>query len=97
MTITKTSKLAKLMLSKAHDIRCFSLSNNFSGQPLAEKPVVWGERGKFNESLPLIEVSQQDFLARELNSRHAKLTVGTCGKYHIRVHANLWYEFLAEV
>lgn len=96
MTITKTSKLAKLAISHAHDIRCYSLSNNFSGAPLAEKPVVWGPPIGDNQYSSLVEVSQSQFLMKELKSRHAKLTGCSCN-YRIHVHANLWYDFMAEV
>ena len=95
MTVAKNTNHAKQAIAKAYDIRCFSLSNNFSGAPLAEKPVIWGGpvlQGRFTK---LVEVTQSEFLARELEVElHAKLTTRG-GKYTLHIHSNLWYEFAA--
>lgn len=103
VTITKTTKNAKQAIANARNIRCYNLSNHFSGEPLADKPVLWGTAvGDLSRSL--IEVSQSDFLFSELRSRHAKLSCAEVlqgsdwklnGHYCLHVHANLWYEFEA--
>jgi hypothetical protein len=94
MTITKTSNRAKQAIANAKDIRCFSLSNNFSGQSLAADPVVWGGPVVENRFTELVHVTPSEFLAKELiEGRHAKLTVSESGRYTLHVHSNLWYEF----
>lgn len=85
MTVARNTKKAKQAIENAKNIRVFSLSNDFNGKPLSEKPVVPGGE----------VVSQSEFLSRELNSLHAKLTSNEIGKYTIHVHSNLWYEFEA--
>ena len=95
MTITKTTKAAKQAIANAKNIRCYSLSNNFSGEPIQDKPVIWGGEIVNNQYRSLIEVTQSEFLERELNGRNAKLTKGESGKYNLRVHSNLWYSFEA--
>jgi hypothetical protein len=99
MTIPKNTRKAKEAIAHAHNIRCFSLSDNFQGQSLTEHPVIWGGpvvQGRFTQLIP---VTQSEFLKRELGIRHAKLTGplvhGTTGTYFIHVHSNLWYEFEA--
>ncbi len=92
MTITKNTKKAKQLIENAHDVRCFSLSNNFSGTPLPKECHVWG--GPHRD---LLTVSQQDFLAHELYISHStKLRQMSDGRYIIYVHSNLWYEFNAQ-
>jgi len=92
MTVPKNTKRAKAAIAKAHNVRCYSLSNNFSGEPLAEKPLIWGGEIRNNCYTQLIPVSQSAFLARELNSRNVMLSE-TNGHYTLHVHSNLWYEF----
>jgi hypothetical protein len=94
MTIPKNTKKAKQAIANAHDIRCYSLSNNFSGEPLAENPGFYGGPvvdGRFTQWL---RVSQSEFLAHELNEfRSAKLSENSNGSYSLHIHSNLWYEF----
>lgn len=95
MTVPKNTNLAKYAIANAHDVKVYSLSNNFSGEPLSDKPVVWGGPiidGRYRD---LIEVSVPEFMARELKSRHAKLTLACYGRYHLHIHSNLWYNFAA--
>ena len=93
MTITKTSHRASQVLQGARNIRCYSLSNNFSGEALAEKPVIWGEPKPGEHYRPLVEVSQVGFLRHELQSRSTKLSDSGNGHYTIHVHSNLWFSF----
>lgn len=95
MTIAKNTNKAKQAIANAKEIRCYSLENNFSGDLIADKPVIWGGEPINNQYRQLIEVSQSEFLTRELNSRHSKLTVGENGSYTLHVHSNLWYRFTA--
>ena len=94
MTIPKNTNRAKQAITNARDIRCYSLSNNFSGQPLTEKPTVWGgaivDGHRYRD---LLTVTQSEFLAHELE--HGKLSVSTEGRYTLQIHSNLWYEFIA--
>lgn len=83
MTIAKNTNRAKKAIANATDIRCYSLSNNFSGKPLGEKPVATSGE----------VVSQSEFLSHELAGLRTKLTMGENGRYCIHVHSNLWYEF----
>lgn len=95
MTIAKNTKRAKEILHNAHDIKCFSLANNFSGQPLPKECNVWGGpivNGRYRD---LLAVSPQEYLTHELNAYHCKLTQDSEGRYSIYVHSNLWYEFQA--
>lgn len=93
MTIAKNTNKAKQIISEAQNIRCYSSSNNFSGAPLSDNPVVWGGEVKAGVYQSLVEISQAEFLARELNSRHAKLTVSDHGRFTLHIHSNLWYEW----
>ncbi len=92
MTIAKNTLKARNVIKGAHDIRCYSLSNNFCGAPLVDSPAIWFPTPGANGGKVLVYVSQHEFLAEELNSRNAKLT--TSGAlFIIRIHSNLWYEF----
>lgn len=89
MTIAKNTKKAQSLIENAKNIRCYSLNNDFTGHELVSHPSVW-EGGK------IINISQPEFLRRELNGLHSKLTrYNDSGKYCIHVHSNLWYEFEA--
>lgn len=94
MTIPKNTKRAKQVLASARNIRSYSLSDNFSGRPLSEDPVIWGGPVVNNQYTKLVHIGQSDFLAYELRGLHTKLT-GESGRYCIHVHDNLWYEFEA--
>lgn len=89
MTVPKNTNRAKQAIATATDVRCYSLSNGFSGEPMIEKPVIWKE-GK------LVEVSQPERLTWELNQLRSKLIAGENGNYTIRVHSNLWYDFKSQ-
>jgi hypothetical protein len=89
MTIPKNTNRAKKAIANATNIRCFSLSNNFTGKPLAERPLVMGTDGES------AEVTRAELLSRELSDFRAKLTASESGTYRIHVHSNLWYEFEA--
>jgi hypothetical protein len=94
MTIAKNSKRAKVAIANAHDIRRYSLSNHFSGQPLSLAPTIWGGRIENNQYSDLIHVTQPEFLAHELHeTSSAKLSLNTDGRYCLHIHSNLWYEF----
>lgn len=99
MTIQKNTRQAREAIQNAREIRCYSLSNGFSGQKLSESPTIWGpsEGGQYPRA---IQVSQPEFLAHELNSLRAKLVLspnlGESPKhYYLHIHSNLWYEFKA--
>ena len=92
MTIRKNTNKAKQLIANARNIRCYSLSNNFTGQPLAERPRTWAPTA----NPAIIEVSQSEFLARELSDPHVTLRQDLNGRYCIDVHSNLWYEFESE-
>jgi len=96
MTIPKNTNKARAILACATDIRCYSLSNNFSGQPLADSPVVWGpEKDEHGRSKHLVHATQPEFLAHELQGTSStKLRRDSqSGRYVTDVHSNLWYEF----
>jgi hypothetical protein len=95
MTVSKNTNRAKKAIANAHDIRVYSLSNNFSGQPLSDDPVVWGGPVVDNCFTELIHVKPAEFLKKELETYHAKLSVSECGRYTLQIHSNLWYEFAA--
>jgi len=94
MTIAKNTNRAKQAITAAHDIRCYSLSNNFSGEPLTDKPVIWGgpivDGHRYRD---LLTVTQSEFLAHEL--QHGKLSISNDGRYTLHIHSNLWYDFAA--
>lgn len=97
MTIRRGTKKAKEVISNAHNIMGYSLANNFAGNPLTDKPVVWGGpvlNGRFTELVP---VTQQQWLQHELDTLpFARLTWdGDIKRYRLEVHSNLWYEFEA--
>lgn len=93
MTIAKNTNRAKQVIANAHDVRCFSLSNNFSGT-LLDRPCVWCGPVVNGRRTDLVRVSDGEFLLYQLNAfRGAKLSVNTDGKYHLTIHSNLWYEF----
>ena len=93
MTVPKNTKRAKHVIENARNIKCFSLSNDFRGEPLADAPMVWGGEVVNNQYTKLIPVTQAEFLARELNGHNVKLIAGENGRYCIHVHSNLWYDF----
>lgn len=92
-TIAKNTNKAKQAIQNATQVLCFSLSNNFSGQPLAIKPVAWRELGTDGRFHKMVEVTLPEFLTDELNLRHSKLTIGENGHYTLHIHSNLWYDF----
>ncbi len=94
MTIRKNTDRASKILDQARNIRCYSLNNNFSGEPLAEHPVIWGEPRPGENFRPLVEVSPIGFLRHELSGFRTKLSDRGNGNYTIHVHSNLWYEFV---
>ena len=95
-TIPKNTKRARNLLLNARNIRCYSLSNNFAGNPLADNPTVWGEAKPGEHYRPMIQVTQAEFLRRELVRSHgAKLTETGNGHYTIHIHSNLWFDFEA--
>ena len=91
-TVPKNSLKAKAAIKAATNIRCYSLSNHFSGEPLAAKPVIWGGPIINNQYRDLVEVTQAEFLHRELYQFRGKLSESN-GHYTLHVHSNLWYEF----
>jgi hypothetical protein len=91
MTVPKNTNKAKQAIANARNIKCYSLSNSFSGQPLADSPVVWDGPVVNCQYRNLLHVSQSEFLAREL-AGHSKLTESN-GHFTLHVHDNLWYEF----
>jgi hypothetical protein len=93
MTIRKTTDHASKVIDGARNVRCFALSNNFSGEPLAEKPLILGEMNPGDTHRPLIAVAQQGFLRHELRTKTTKLTDSGHGRYTVHVHSNLWYTF----
>ena len=95
MTIPKNTNKAKRIIETARNIMCYSLDSGFIAQPLTDKPVVWGGEIVNHQHTRMIEVSQSEYLARKLNSRHVKLTAGENGHYTLHVHSNLWYSFEA--
>lgn len=97
MTIPKNTKRAEAILAHAANIKVFSLSNGFSGQPLAEQPVIWGGELVNHQFTKLVPVSEAEFLAHELEGRGPKMVERENGRYCIRVHSNLWYEFTSKV
>jgi hypothetical protein len=92
VTIPKHTHQAKAAIASAKDVRCYSLSNNFSGEPLTEQPVVWGGEVVNNCYTKLIPVTRAEFLSRELRGRNVTLSEHG-GRYTLRVHSNLWYEW----
>lgn len=91
MTIPKNTNKAKAIISNAHNVRCYALGNNFSGEPLAEKISIWGPMGTFT---PVKYVTPAEYLALQLaESRSTKLSKTSNGSYILHVHSNLWYEF----
>jgi hypothetical protein len=97
VTVPKNTHRAKRAIKTAREVKCYSLENHFSGQPLTEKPVVWGGPIVDCRHTQLIEVSQAEYLTRELNGHNCKLVAGENGFYTLRVHSNLWYTFKAAV
>jgi hypothetical protein len=93
MIINRTTKRAQDVLDNAHNVRCFSLDNYFNGEPLAEKPVIWGVALPGENHRPLVEVSPIGFLRHKLESKSTKLIDNGNGFYTIHVHGNLWYTF----
>lgn len=93
MTISKNTRKAKEAINQAKEIRCYSLSNNFSGQPMVEYPTIWGGPVVDGRYTQLLSITQQGFLAEELKLRHAKLSLED-GHYRLHIHSNLWYEFI---
>jgi hypothetical protein len=93
MTIRKTSDRASKVLDHAHNVRCYSLSNNFRGEPLADRPVIAGVPSPGEVHQLLVEVSPVGFLRHELTSNTTKLIDSGSGHFTIRVHSNLWYIF----
>lgn len=95
MTIAKNTNKATRIIRNAKDVRCYSLSNNFTGDPLAERPVMWAGEIVEGHYVRIVEVSQAQFLMRELRENtHAKL-VTNGDAFLLSVHSNLWYEFLS--
>lgn len=93
MTIPKNSHRAQQVLDQARAIKCYSLSNNFIGQPLSDRPVIWGEPLPGESRRPLVEVSPIGFLRHELTGHGPKLKDEGAGHFSIYIHSNLWYEF----
>lgn len=95
MTIPKNTNKAKVAIATAQNIRCYSLSNNFEGNPISDNPVAWVRKG--TEKPILTSMTPNEFLANELYGEghmHAKLSVAE-NRYTLHVHDNLWYEFYA--
>lgn len=88
MTIAKNTKKAKQILANAHAVLCYSLEGHFEAKPLCDRPVVW-------DNGSIVEVTIPEFLTRELDFYHAKLTSGERGLHTLHVHSNLWYTFAA--
>lgn len=98
-TVPKNTKRAKWAIEHATEIKCYSLSNHFAGDPLHERPMIWADNPKtwngetYNSYRKLVEVSQAAFLANELAIRNTKLVAGENGYYTIHCHSNLWFTF----
>lgn len=87
MTIAKNTKKAAKVLAGAFDVRCYSLSNCFTGNPIAEQPVVWRNGS-------LVHVTVPEFLTCELFSGIGNARLTTSGAlFIVHVNSNLWYEF----
>ena len=95
MIIAKNTNRASQILQSARNIKCFSLRNGFCGEPLTDRPMIYGEPREGETHRPLVEVSQVGFLRHELRNSTTKLHENGSGVYTIRVHSNLWYEFTA--
>lgn len=95
MTIRRNTHRAQQVIDNARDIRCYSLSNGFSGAPLVDRPMIYGIPREGENFRPLVEVSQKGFLRHELENRSTTLSDRGNGRYTIHVHSNLWYEFAA--
>jgi len=93
MTIKKTSDRASKVLDHARNVRCYAPSNNFRGEPLADRPVILGVPSPGEIHQPLVEVSPIGFLRHELTNKATKLIDSGSGHFTIRVHSNLWYIF----
>ena len=89
MKIAKNTKRARSIVQGAHDVRCYSLNNNFTGTPMSADPVRRDERGE------IIACTQAEALTAHLAGRHSYLHAKENGRYVIHVHGNLWYEFAA--
>jgi len=84
--INKTSKLARAILGKVKNVRVYSLSNNFSGEAMAEVPVRWRDN-------QLVNCTQPEVLTENLHSIRSARLYNQGNHYVIHVHSNLWYEF----
>jgi len=91
-TVPKKSPRAARVLTNAREIRCYSLSNNFTGTPLVNDPVIWAPDGQIKHVTPT------EYLTHELETMpHAKLYDEGGGKFSLLVHSNLSYEFQSNI
>lgn len=79
-TIRHGTKEFDSVLRKAENICCFSLSNNFVRSPLQE--------GDSELILP-----PREWLKKQSEDSSSKLLEIGSGKYRLRIHSNLWYDF----
>jgi hypothetical protein len=93
-TISKTSKRAQKLIENAVAIKVYALSDNFSGRPITDRPVIWGGPVVDNRFTQLKSVTVTEFLRHELDSmKSTKLRDNGNGTFTLDVHSNLWYEF----
>lgn len=93
-TIPKNTKRAREVLAKARNVKCYTLSNCFTGTPLGPDPIdpeAWMKRKPGDT---VVDTTPQGYLAAKLRMfQFSKLIDEGRGKYHLRVTSNEWYEF----
>lgn len=89
MTIRRNSWKAKYILDSAKNVKCFTITNGFLGEPMCERPQFY-RNGEMHSTTPsgYLKAIYEMF-------RHAKLTCDAPNRFCLSVTSNEWYKFEA--